>query len=403
MIQARLPFPHADRRAFSLVELLLAVFILGIGIIGISALFPAGIAQQRQANDDIMGPIVADHAMALLRLRLKPEWFGTMEEFNHIVRELTPNPPVGAELAQVVHTYTVPGDWEWKRPGFLFADVVSTTAINELGAIDIFSAYFTSLENGGTLPVISDAKIATENITIDTTAIPPELPMFGIPYKSALGYPVVLISQAERSYPQVAASAPKTKRPAFFWECMFRRFAGRIQVAIFVYRIVDGGGEPRDYVVSQGVDYAATVPPLPSLTDLETAPFARWSFGGLDGLFNTPLDNAVVKTGLPTTTPGAILPEDSWQAPGQWILDEYNTIHRVMVGRRTSKDAANITLTRPIPAQPPLAELFGTPLVGGTTNGSIPNDPGARFIWFMPTSDAKGFTIIPVFATVQEL
>jgi prepilin-type N-terminal cleavage/methylation domain-containing protein len=32
-----------SRRAFSLVELLLAVFILGIGIIGISALFPAGI------------------------------------------------------------------------------------------------------------------------------------------------------------------------------------------------------------------------------------------------------------------------------------------------------------------------------------------------------------------------
>ena len=57
----------SSRRAFNLVELLLAVFILGIGIIGISALFPAGIAQQRQANDDIMGPIVADNAMAILR------------------------------------------------------------------------------------------------------------------------------------------------------------------------------------------------------------------------------------------------------------------------------------------------------------------------------------------------
>lgn len=399
MIQARMPFSRSGRRAFSLVELLLAVFILGIGIIGISALFHAGIAQQRQANDDIMGPIVADHAMALLRLRLKPEWFGTMEEFAQSDR-LTPNVP-GAP--QVVHTYTVPGDWEWKRPGFLFVDVGSTP-INELGAIDIFSAYFTSLQNGGTLPTIDDAKIATENITVT----PPELPMFGIPYKSALGYPVVLFSQAERSYPQVAASAPKTKRPAFFWECMFRRFAGRIQVAIFVYRIVDGGGEPRDYVVSQGAVGASTVgsltvPPLPSLTDLATAPAARWSFGGLDGLSNTPFDNAVVKTALPTGTPGAIWPVDSWQAPGQWILDEYNTIHRVMVGRRTSKDATSITLTRPIPAQPPLAELFGTSSVGGTTNGSIPNDPGARFIWFMPASDAKGFTIIPVFATVQEL
>jgi len=404
MIRARLPFPHADHRAFSLVELLLAVFILGIGIIGISALFPAGIAQQRQANDDIMGPIVADNAIALLRSRLKPEWFGTMEEFEQFERRLTPNALDNG--LQVVHTYTVPGDWEWKRPGFLFVDV-GITAINELGAIDIFSAYFTSLQNGGTLPVIDDANIATETITLTQG----ELPMFGIPYnsKSPLGCPVVLFSQAERSYPQVAAGAPKTKRPAFFWECMFRRFAGRIQVAIFVYRIVDGGGEPRDYVVSQGSVGASTVgsltvPPLPSLTDLATAPFASWSFGGLDGLSNTPLDNAVVKTGLPTSTPGAIPPVDSWQAPGQWILDEYNTIHRVMVGRRTSKDATNITLTRPIPAQPPLAELFGNVFSGvGTTNGSIPADPGARFIWFMPTSDANGFSIVPVFVTVQEL
>jgi len=397
IVTPRIPLPH--RRGFSLVELLLAVFILGIGIIGISALFPAGIAQQRQANDDIMGPIVADHAMALLRLRLKPEWFGTMEEFGQFDR-LTPN-ALGA--LQVVLTNRVPGDWEWKRPGFLFVDVGST-AINELGAIDIFSAYFTSFQNGGTLPTISDARIASENATLTGGGSP----MFGIPYqsKSALGCPVVLFSQAERSYPQVAAGAPKTKRPAFFWECMFRRFAGRIQVAIFVYRIVDGGGEPRNYVVSQGagaVGTDPTVPPLPSLTDLAIAPSARWTFGGLDGLSNTPLDNAVVQTGPPATTPGAILPVDSWQAPGQWILDEYNTIHRVLVGRRTSKDSANITLTRPIPAQPPLAELFGTFSVGGTTNGAIPNDPGARFIWFMPTSDAKGFTIIPVFATVQEL
>lgn len=49
---------------FSLVEMLLAVFILGIGVISISALFPAGIALQRQATDDTVGPIVAKNALA---------------------------------------------------------------------------------------------------------------------------------------------------------------------------------------------------------------------------------------------------------------------------------------------------------------------------------------------------
>ena len=50
----------AIRRAFSLIELLLAIFILGIGVIGIAALCPAGIAQQRQSVDDVLGPIAVD-------------------------------------------------------------------------------------------------------------------------------------------------------------------------------------------------------------------------------------------------------------------------------------------------------------------------------------------------------
>ena len=37
----------------------MAIFILGIGIISIAALFPAGIAQQRRSLDDVTGPVVA--------------------------------------------------------------------------------------------------------------------------------------------------------------------------------------------------------------------------------------------------------------------------------------------------------------------------------------------------------
>ncbi|MHC4129030.1 MAG: type IV pilus modification PilV family protein, partial [Planctomycetota bacterium] len=68
-------------KGFTLTEVLMAIFILGIGVLGIAALFPAGIAQQRASVDDVIGPLVADNAIALLRARLEPGDFGTFEEF----------------------------------------------------------------------------------------------------------------------------------------------------------------------------------------------------------------------------------------------------------------------------------------------------------------------------------
>ena len=398
-----------SRRAFSLVELLLAVFILGIGIIGISALFPAGIAQQRQANDDIMGPIVADNAMAILRMKLKPEWFGTMEEFG------------SADLlfsnggTPVIENQRIPGDWEWKRPGFLFKKMSTDPNIDERGAIDVFSALYTVSEIGIPVPGLDISKIATENY--DGIGIPSgSLPLFGIPYNvnnptldfripgiddspTPKQLPRVLILQSERAYPNSYSGAGKTKRPAFYWDCMFRRFAGRIQVAIFVYRVVDGGGEPRDYIVSQGSSaLGITLPPLPLLFDLNIPPFARWKLGGLDGLPSTILDNAKVFNPTPTTTLGNISVEQSWQFPGQWILDEYNTVHRVLTGRRTSKDGP-VILARPIPWH---ANTEAMRFV--VQNPSSPSqNESIRYIWFVPVTDPKGFTLVPVFATVQEL
>ena len=60
------------RRAFSLIEVLMSVFILGIGVIAIASLLPAGIKQQQNSRDISAGPVVAQAAIGLLRSKFFP-------------------------------------------------------------------------------------------------------------------------------------------------------------------------------------------------------------------------------------------------------------------------------------------------------------------------------------------
>ncbi|MEO1007602.1 MAG: hypothetical protein AAFX79_03485 [Planctomycetota bacterium] len=66
---------HRRRRAvrvavaFSLVEVLLAIFVLGLGLLGLGALIPGIIREQRIASDRSLGVIVANDARAYLRTR----------------------------------------------------------------------------------------------------------------------------------------------------------------------------------------------------------------------------------------------------------------------------------------------------------------------------------------------
>ena len=42
---------------------------MGIGIISIAAIFPAGISQQQRTADDIIGPIVAHNALTIITIK----------------------------------------------------------------------------------------------------------------------------------------------------------------------------------------------------------------------------------------------------------------------------------------------------------------------------------------------
>jgi prepilin-type N-terminal cleavage/methylation domain-containing protein len=46
---------HTARRAFSLIEVLIAIVVLALGLLGLAAVFPAVVGQQRQAADAVAG------------------------------------------------------------------------------------------------------------------------------------------------------------------------------------------------------------------------------------------------------------------------------------------------------------------------------------------------------------
>jgi hypothetical protein len=410
------PAPSTQHRlaAFTLIEVLLAIFILGIGVISIAALFPAGIAQQRLSVDDSLGPVVANAAFDVIKSRVRPLDFGTYEEHG-----LTPN--LG----------TIPGDWTWGRPSYFFApDNVSTP--------------------NGSIAVPAGSISIFNHPNADTTT--PEIPWsFALYGSSPPGVPPntstapFIITQRERYYPiGPTGTSTETARPQYVWDCMFRRFQGRVLVAIFVYRVTLPGGTSIPYIVPPQPAPNEAVPQIPLSLNLVIDPGSgtsppyyndcgAWSTanlpggGGADDDSLTPL-NVVQGTvdGTPYDTTDI---RQSWQEPRQWLLDQNNNIHRVIGQSRNSYTTHNgnvfVELSRaPAPvlgfgdttATPP--ESSGTPFYyfvdPGGVSYPLPIAEGVvTNIWYIPTellmdvnfdgTPETRVTLTPVYVTVKEL
>lgn len=436
-----------SRRAFTLVEVLLAVSILGIGIISVSALFPAGIVQQRASNDDALGPVVAQHAMGVIRSKVGQDDFGTFEEYG--LYDLGANAPT-----------TIPGDWHWKRPTMYFQQQLTDVGWtdgnveDDTGTIDVFGTLLLNAELGaGPGNNLNLARVGSEfstdglgnganrvyGIPVNRRKWDPDLdtttPLFifadydgdSIEDGGELlaRQPAAIITQVERWWPAMPpsrlltggdpageANAQARRKPQFVWDCMFRRFEGRILVAVFVYRVGTAGVEAAPYRVAQAPTSSglASYPTMPRLgtfvanppagsIPLSSASIPRT--GGVDNSVNTRADNAAIPGTNPgTPASGFNVTNDlfAWQAPNQIWLDQWNDLHRVVGGRRTSADGP-VTLARPISAKLPSAVYFG---VG--QDGLPRPDPGTLpVIWYLPTEDANGVSITPVYVTVMEL
>jgi prepilin-type N-terminal cleavage/methylation domain-containing protein len=442
--------PSTGARGFSLIELLLAIFILGVGIISVAAVFPAGIIQQRRTQDDVLGPVIAEAAMATIRSKVTQSDFGTFEEFGifgpgsfSFLDQPFPNSWLDPGDA-----YTQPGDWPWIRPSMAAVPVSASPGDRSYaGDVDLFSARVargSSLVNqdypasmqwdaawrttefslfGGAFPVFGDSHPQAGGGGNDAGAF-----LFGVPFSRAkfdfFGNgedPLVTIKQGERFWPAGTGFGPGLERPQYAWDCMFRRFQGRVQVAIFVYR-VNAANTPGGYAVCQDggstiLNRQATRPPMPARIDFPA------TVGSQNFEVLTPLgdDNTANGTDyarqniVPNTqpdfgSPGNLISLDpyfeGWQSPGQWMLDPYGRIHRVVQGRRNKRQGP-VRLARPSPTQNPSTALYNPAAQAGSAAGNFArwqtrvNE--VRSLWFIPTADRRGVGLEPVYVSVRDL
>ena len=377
------------RHGFSLVEVLLAIFILGIGVIAVAALFPAGIAQQRRSVDDIIGPIVANNALAILRTRLRPDDFGTFEEFNLV-------PPLP----------TVDGDWTWRRPGVFFTDRPISIAFPDTifaGSISIFGH--------------SNSNVAPDAMEPDMGGV--SIPWNSDPEVHGMVDPVIIFNQAERSYPMQTQKSSVLRPPQYVWDCMFRRYQGRILVAIFVYRVAVPGGGAVTYVVPPNSS-DSTEPPVPidlvldpGAIDYDPA-VAPFMGEGMWGSGTSDLSEAERRMIRATVDPVAN-PYDrsdrlqAWQEPRQWILDQNNNVHRTLSRFVGDSDSVDVELVRPVPEAMALATNHFPDLPNNEidTDGNGVGDSNlVTRIWYLPLEidQPNGtYLLTPVYVTVREL
>lgn len=382
------------RRAFSLIELLLAVFILAIGIISITALFPAGMAQQQLATDDQMGPAVAEHALNVVRSKVRPDDFGSFEQFG--VFDINTQSQGGVWRA-------TPGDWSWMRPAVLTTNL-SGSSMDETGAVDIFSNYAELNGGGGT----TSLEEFPSGVTTGSGGR-----IYGIPYNASkyAQSPPVAISQRERFWPMLAEGQTSSTPPQYVWDVMFRKFGGKMQVAVFVFRVVRAGGAAGEYQASAPAD-GTGFPPVPyrrmtagtgqTTGGSSTVPSA-WQQPAPPAVGTLPtagpFTTGVIEAPVVATTDNPSSPSfarHQWQLPGQWLLDGNGSVMRVSQGRRVGGvDPPTVRLGAPVP-RVTSAQVFGDYEFPGVA-------VGVRGIWYVPAFDSLGNQLIPVYVTVRDL
>lgn len=252
-----------QHRAFSLIEVLMSIFILGIGVIAIASLLPAGIKQQQNAKNDAYGPVVADSALATLRSRLSPADFGGDDQ----LRDTSAPDELRSSVLNFFQ-YLPTGDFEWTRPSWWYGEASGNPSplippslrrgavhpfIGPIG-LPSFDTFWTEGAVAGfglNFTGVPAGVAGSVNLLANPSVFPrylPSSPFDGTP-PGVFDYQVddqdpaanidlhYFVSREDRSWPQDSDS------PEYYWDCAFQRSNGTVQVAIFVYRATEPDGK----------------------------------------------------------------------------------------------------------------------------------------------------------------
>ncbi len=333
------PQYNNTHKAFTLIEVLIAILILALGLLGLGAVFPVVITQQRNANAVVEGESVASMAESIVRSSNEvidfSEWFNPISTNKFGYNGTAPSDPITYEW--VVGPLDPYGMYP-NAPGFEGGLLGSETG-----------NWFIDLEN---LPNMSDPNEFNQVLTV-----------------------------ADRLFPQPYSG----QDPKYVWDIVARRQPGtnRPQLAIFI-RLVDQrikvptGATLSDVLVT---GYMVDDPVLPVALDRDTGRPAVDTGLSADSnlVYAAPqtlqvqvpkdhLDWLIIENANdPFVNTSVAFAAD----PGQKLLDNTGTV-RTVLGPARGPDA-QVSNTRILRVDPPFLPSQAVDEISAYTEGL--NDP----------------------------